>query len=142
MKTQIESYIYDEINFADINAIIGICTEAQDEEDLRERIAEINEWREKCEQNNLYWGFGHNHFWLAENQGVAGRKRVLLVDFIANTPPVETKSREDALAERLSKHPDEEAAKIEAFCKRCGGGCPKSERLTCEQILNYKYGRQ
>ncbi len=79
MKTQIENYIYNDENFDNINAIIGICTASRDEDDLRERIAEINDWVTE----SLKWGFGHNHFWLEEDRYSAGWKRILFVDFTA-----------------------------------------------------------
>ncbi|MEZ3441551.1 hypothetical protein [Alistipes sp.] len=77
MKTQIESYIYHDEHFAEINAIIGICTEATDETDLRARIEEIDDWK----IDGVRWGFGGNHFWLSEEHGSKGFMRILLVDF-------------------------------------------------------------
>jgi hypothetical protein len=78
MKTHIENYIYNDSNFGEINAIAGICTSALDEEDLRARIAnDTADWRIE----GVCWGFGHNHFWLEEEHGSEGYKRVLFVDF-------------------------------------------------------------
>jgi len=78
MKTNIENYIYDDEHFADINAIAGICTSALDENGLRERIAnDTADWQIE----GVCWGFGHNHFWLEEEHGSQGYKRVLFVDF-------------------------------------------------------------
>ena len=79
MKTQIENYIYFDNNLPEINAIIGLCTAAHDEDDLRERIAEINDWQVE----NTKWGFGHNHFWLSEERGRDGWVRILFVDLTA-----------------------------------------------------------
>ena len=78
MKTQIENYIYNDSNFGEINAIASICTSALDEDDLRARLAnDTSDW----EMEDVRWGFGHNHFWLSEEHGSAGYKRVLFVDF-------------------------------------------------------------
>jgi hypothetical protein len=78
MKTHIENYIYDDSHLGDINAIVGICTSALDENDLRERIThETGDWHIE----GVCWGFGHNHFWLEEEHGSAGYKRILFVDF-------------------------------------------------------------
>lgn len=81
MKTQIENYIYSDTNFGEINAIIGICTDALDEQDLRNRLAEIEDWKPQALENGMQWGFGHNHFWLEEEHGCKGFKRILFVDF-------------------------------------------------------------
>jgi hypothetical protein len=78
MKTHIENYIYDDSHFGDINAIAGICTSSLDEDDLRARIAsDTADWRIE----GVSWGFGHNHFWLEEEHGSQGYKRILFVDF-------------------------------------------------------------
>ncbi len=80
MRTQIENYIYNDSNFTDINAIVSICTAALDEDDLRARIAsDTADWQIE----GVSWGFGHNHFWLEEEHGSAGYKRILFVDFTA-----------------------------------------------------------
>lgn len=78
MKTNIENYIFDDGDFATINAIAGICTSALNEDNLRARIAsDTADWQVE----GVCWGFGHNHFWLEEQHGAEGYKRVLFVDF-------------------------------------------------------------
>lgn len=78
MKTQFENYIYDERHYGEINAIASICTGSHDETDLRVTIEnDTADWH----IDGVQWGFGCNHFWLAEEHGSAGFKRILFVDF-------------------------------------------------------------
>ena len=73
MKTQIESAVTLNRNLEAINIIAGICTIAENENDLRERMKGFD-------HTGIIYGYGHNHFWCSE-MDVQNPKRILFVDF-------------------------------------------------------------
>ena len=80
MKTQIESAVLRIQNLEAMNTIAHICIQADDGNDLYERMQGIRESEIGYALTHVKWGFGHNHFWMAEDDRP---ERVLFVDFTA-----------------------------------------------------------
>ena len=83
MKVIIENYIYNDDNLLEVNHFVMLCTGAEDEQELRDEIHNLEVFGafDCLEEKGIRYGFGHHHFWVSENWGSDGWQRILFVDF-------------------------------------------------------------
>jgi len=88
MKVIIEDSIYSEDNLLELNHFLMICTKAENENELRNSLHNLQAFGsfDCLEEKGIRYGFGNNHFWLSEEQGKNEWQRVLFIDFTDQRP--------------------------------------------------------